>query len=262
MKHILSFSSAEEKPFLVLRKDGNIETFSFELNDSLALIFSEETLCIGYKNEEENYKPCVFGHLNVSQCSHCKRLDIANVYTVGDFSFYPHLKEILEKEKYVLYLAQFGEDITKIGLTRRERYLKRWKEQGADFATLICEFEGPSMVYEIEAYLQHKYGFFNAVRGDQKFKRLIFNKKKAYEKISAAKKLILSDPFIKNFSINEEIFDLTTNYPSLHSVKISENIEGEILGAKGQWLFYKNSDKEEFGVNLSKKIGKFLLEEF
>lgn len=257
MKHILNYCTSEDVPYLVV-KEGN-EIFSFPLMGKLVLNFSPEVLCTGYKDDKEIFRPCPLGQLHVSKCPTCKRLDIANVYTIGDFTYYPHLKETLSKEKYVLYLAQFGEDITKVGLSRRSRYLKRWREQGADFATIIAEFEGPDMVYEFESYLQQRYNFSNSVRSSQKLTRLNFDKEKAYEKIKKSKELLFNDFSIKNFLVDEEIYDLTFSYPKVFNPKISNSIEGEALGSKGQWFFFK--DRENFyALNLSKVLGHFLLD--
>ncbi|MCX8163517.1 MAG: DUF2797 domain-containing protein [Candidatus Micrarchaeota archaeon] len=259
MKHVLNYSCAEEVPTLFIREKN--EVYSLELKGKLVLNFSEEFLCVGYKDDKELYRPCPLGQINTSQCPLCKKKDVANVYTVGDFSYYPNLKEVLAKEKYVLYLAQFGEDITKLGLTRRSRYLKRWKEQGADFASVIAEFEGPEIVYEFENYLQQRFNFNNSVRSIQKLARLNFDKEKAFLKIKEAKERLNADFSIKTFLVDEDIYDLSSFYPKIFNPTLSSNlsIEGEILGAKGQWLFFKNIEKV-YAFNLSKVVGKLLLD--
>ena len=69
---------------------------------------------------------------------------MAKVYTVGDFTGFPEVYEEAKKEEYCLYLAQFGEDITKCGVTRKERFEERMREQGADFGSIIAAFIGPA----------------------------------------------------------------------------------------------------------------------
>jgi hypothetical protein len=256
MNHILEFSSAEQIPILKFRKEGKI--FDLELKNKMVLNFSEELLCIGYKNDLEQYKPCVHGQINVRQCNICRRKDVANVYTCGDFSLYPHLKDILNQETYILYLAQFGEDITKIGLTRRSRYLKRWKEQGADFAVAILEFQGPDKAYVIENYISSVYNIPDFVRSNQKFKRIFFNSQKALEKLEKTVKLLSEDFNLKEFWVDENITSLSSFYPKLegNNIFLADNIEGEIIGAKGNFVFFKKFD-QTFAINLAKKIGHF-----
>ncbi|MFH1306060.1 MAG: DUF2797 domain-containing protein [Candidatus Micrarchaeota archaeon] len=181
MKHALQFSSAEEIPALLARSNGEVGQIG--LKGEKHFSFSEDKFCIGYKNNNEKFLPCPHGMEYMKQCPSCQKKDIARVYTVGDFSQYPEMHEKLQEEKYIIYLAQFGSDITKIGLTRRPRMEKRWKEQGADFAIALLEFDGPDDAYPAEQLLQNSFDVVGAVRATQKIKRISFDREKARGKL-------------------------------------------------------------------------------
>jgi len=258
MKHIIDYSSGQ-KPFLRYRQNNDV--FSLDLKGKLALIFSDQQICIGYKDEKEQYHRCPYGQVGINQCSFCKKRDVLNVYTDGDFTFYPELKEILSKETYVLYLAQFGESITKVGISRKSRYTERWIEQGADFATIVAEFQGPDEIYKAEKYISNNYNIKDRVRADQKLKVLEYDPKKAIENLNSKLQIILEDKLLKDFIVNPNIHDLRTYYPKIEKYKLAQSIEGEVLGLKGQWLFFKNFEQEIFALNLSKKIGTVIFED-
>ena len=258
MKHIIDYSSGPE-PFLKYRQKE--EVFNLELKGRLALIFSEQVFCIGYKDEKEQYHRCPYGQAQINQCEYCKRRDISNVYTVGDFTFYPELKKVLDEEKYVLYLAQFGDSITKVGISRKSRYINRWIEQGADFAVLVAEFQGPDEIYKAESYISNRYNIKDRVRATEKLKALKYDPQKAIQNLSSKLELLLKDPIINDFIVNERIHDLRTYYPKIDIYNITNNIEGQIIGLKGQWLFFRNFEQETFALNLTKKIGAVIFED-
>jgi hypothetical protein len=258
MKHALSFSSAKS-PTLYVREGG--EASEFILEGEQRLSFSGDVFCIGYKNSQNIWKPCSHGSVHVKQCPSCQQKDVARVYTVGDFSLYPHLHEQLSAEKYIIYLAQFGSDITKVGLTRRSRMMERWKEQGADFAIPILEFDGPDDAYPAEQLLHSLYDVVGSVRIEQKIKRLKFDSSKARERISSIANEIISNPSLSGFVCAEKLADLSSHYPKISNPEIVDFVGGSILGAKGQWLFFEGPSDLHYGINMSRQIGKFFSEQ-
>ncbi|MFH0927799.1 MAG: DUF2797 domain-containing protein [Candidatus Micrarchaeota archaeon] len=258
MKHALSFSSSEEVSTALVRENSHIERISLQGEQNL--LFSDEKYCIGYKTDADEYKPCRHGAAHVRQCPSCAARDVARVYTVGDFSLYPHLKDTLDTEKYIIYLAQFGTDITKVGLTRRSRYKKRWREQGADFAVALLEFDGPDNAYPAEQYLQNLFGFRNSVQARQKIKRISFDCKKAKSVLESAMLKVTSSPQVEPYLTGEQIEDLSSYYPQVKNPDLVDYVQGKVLGAKGHWLFFEGASGLHYACNMNGQIGKFLEE--
>jgi len=258
MKHALSFSSCEDVPAALVRENSRIETL--KLSGEQNFSFSPDKYCIGYKTDTDEYKQCRHGAAHVRQCPNCAAKDVARVYTVGDFSLYPHLKGRLDEEKYIIYLAQFGVDITKVGLTRRSRYQKRWREQGADFAIALLEFDGPDHAYPAEQYLQNLFGFRNSVQARQKISRISFDSKKARETLEAAAQKVLASPQVESYLTGEKITDLSAYYPKVSNPEAVDYVQGKVLGAKGHWLFFEGPSGLHYTCNINAHIGKFLAE--
>ncbi|MFH1095214.1 MAG: DUF2797 domain-containing protein [Candidatus Micrarchaeota archaeon] len=257
MKHVLSFSSASARPRLSLREDGLNE--ELELCGEHYFSFSPSRACIGYKGDGD-WHSCANRAMNVRQCPQCQYKDVARVYTVGDFSLYPHLHDTLSAEKYIIYLAQFGADITKVGLTRRSRLDARWREQGADFAAAILEFDGPDDAYPAEQLLQNSLDVVGAVRGTQKFKRLHFEREKAKAKLARAVQAIQSDVKFDSYRAECQITELAAHYPAVSNPEPVDFVGGRILGAKGAWLFFEGPSGQHYGVDMHSQVGHFVQE--
>jgi len=259
MKHLLQFSSAS-KPTLYWRESGERGERILAIGEDTHLSFTPTRACVGYKSDTD-WHACLNRSVHVKQCPTCQFKDVARCYTVGDFSLYPHLHEQLSSEKYVLYLAQFGTDLTKLGLTRRSRINERWKEQGADYAAAILEFDGPDEAYAAEHVLQERYDLLNAVRSNQKFARLRFDKTKAKARLEGLLARIHADGALSSYVLDEPAVDLSSHYPVLNDPESVDFIGGEILGAKGAWLFFAGPSGQHYGINLSEKVGRFMAEE-
>ena len=243
---------------MLFRENGEISSLSLQGEQNFS--FSPLKACVGYKKTGEKWEKCSHGSLNVRQCPQCQFKDVARCYTVGDFSLYPELKEELDSHKYIIYLAQFGEDITKVGLTRRARYMQRWREQGADFAIALLEFEGPDQAYPAEQFISYKFHFASAVRASQKIKRMQFDLGEAKEKLQLAANEVLSAPQTEQFRTDEKIVDMSKFYPKISKFEKSDFVGGKILGAKGQWLFYEGPSGQHYSANMSSQISRFLQE--
>lgn len=252
MLHLLRFYSGEGKPMLVSRHKGGIE--AVELGSREDIIFSEQFACIGYRTPDA-YSACPNGALHCRQCPTCIARDVSKVYTVGDFSGFPGVYEEAKKEEYCLYLAQFGEDITKCGVTRKERFEERMREQGADFGCIIASFMGPDDVYGAEEAVQSRFSFANSVRMEQKIRRLVFDKGAAMESFKSAVEMVGASGVLPDFI--PSILDFSSHYPRLHSPHRTYSILGEILGAKGEILLFKSDGGREFAVNMRAQVGSF-----
>ena len=254
MKHLLQFVPGEHCS-LLLRSNGEVESLKLEGEQRFG--FSAGRACVGYKGDKE-WHACSNRAVNVKQCPTCQFRDVARVYTVGDFTLYPHLHEELAKEKYVLYLAQFGADLTKLGLTRLSRLSERWREQGADLAVAILEFDGPDEAYGAETVLQERYDLANAVRANQKLSRLHYDKAKARARLESVLARLREDAALTSYWAGGEISDLSSLYPAVQNPEQVEFVGGTVLGSKGAWLFYEGPSGQHYTINLHAQTGRFL----
>lgn len=252
LPHLLRFYSGEGKPVFLSRMEGAV--IPAGLGKSEDIVFSERPSCIGYRTPEQ-YLPCPNSAVHVKQCTTCAARDVAKVYTVGDFSGFPEVYEEAKKEEYCLYLAQFGEDITKCGVTRLERFEERMREQGADFGCAVASFTGPDEVYGAEEAIQSRFSFANAVRLEQKIRRLVFDKGTARESFSSAVDMVRASGVLPDFA--PHILDFSSHYPRVHSPQRTYSILGSILGAKGEILLFKSEAGREFAVNMRAQVGSF-----
>ena len=254
MFHLLRFYSGSDKPTLVSRADGEIVAVELEAGKDEDINFSSHRACIGYRTSE-TYIACPNTALHVRQCPTCSARDIARVYTVGDFSGFPEVYEEAKKDEYCLYLAQFGGDITKCGVTRLERFEERMREQGADFGCVIASFKGPDEVYGAEETIQSRFSFANAVRLQQKLARLVFDKGTASENFKSSVEMVRTSGVLPDFE--PHILDFSPFYPKLHSPHRTYSVLGSILGAKGEILLFKSEGGKEFAVNMREQVASF-----
>ncbi|VVB57586.1 Uncharacterised protein [uncultured archaeon] len=254
MKHVLQFLPLPT-PALAVRENGQGETL--ELGGEQYLSFSPSRACIGYKSDTGPHA-CSNRALNVKQCPTCQYRDVARCYTVGDFTLYPHLHEELSSEKYVLYLAQFGADLTKLGLTRRSRLSERWREQGADLAVALLEFDGPDEAYPAETLLQERYQLANAVRATQKLARLHYDHAKARARLDSFFSRMREDSALSSYWADGEITDLSPHYPSVSNPEKVDFIGGKVLGAKGAWLFFEGPSGAHYTIDAHAQVGRFV----
>ena len=254
MKHLLQFVPGEHCSLLT-RSHG--ETESIKLEGEQRFGFSATRACVGYKSDK-GWHACSNRAVNVRQCPTCQYRDVARVYTVGDFTLYPQLHEELSSEKYVLYLAQFGADLTKLGLTRLSRLNERWREQGADLAVALLEFDGPDEAYGAETVLQERYDLANAVRANQKLSRLHYDKTKARARLESVLARMRDDPALASYWAGGQITDLSSLYPAVQNPEQVEFVGGSVLGSKGAWLFYEGPSGQHYTINLNAQTGRFL----
>ena len=253
MLHLLRFYSGEGKPSLLFR-DAEDKVDSAALGTREDIEFSSRIACIGYCTPE-TYFPCANSAVHVRQCPTCAARDVAKAYTVGDFSLYPTLYNEAQKEEYCLYLAQFGAEITKCGVTRKARFEERMREQGADFGCVIASFRGPDEVYHAEEAVQSRFSFANSVRLAQKLRLLSFDANAARESISSAVDMVRSSGVLPDFT--PQIRDFSPSYPRVKRVQQTYSVLGEILGAKGEILLFRSDSGKDFAVNMRSQVGSF-----
>jgi hypothetical protein len=257
-RHLLRFYSGEGKPTLIHREeegDSASNVSGLELSGDCDISFSDRLACIGFRTPG-GYKKCPNSAIHTRQCPTCSALDMSRAYTKGDFSGFPSLYEEAKKQEYVLYLAGFGEDIVKCGVTRKERFEHRMREQGADFGCIVASYIGPDEIYKAESSLQSRFNFANAVRLAQKMRRLEFDSSLARDGFATHVEIVRSSGLLPDFT--PEILDFSAFYPKVERVASTESILGTILGAKGELLLFRsNQSGRHFAINMRRKVGAF-----
>ncbi|MEM2963322.1 MAG: DUF2797 domain-containing protein [Candidatus Anstonellales archaeon] len=255
--HILSFNSREMK--IDIRDSDTVS--NLDTKGEMRLLFSKYRQCIGYRSDSSPnpWNRCPAITRNIRQCPLCSYRDISRIYTIGDFSLYPHLEKELENESYYIYLAAFGEDKIKCGITKNERLNERFIEQGADFGCALFEVNGLSLAFRIEKELQETFGFSNAVFIKEKIARINFDSKKAKENLKRAIERVLESDVFCEFSLTPRILDLGTHYPYVTNALESKKIDGKILGAKGLLLFWSDAEDNKYLINMKSQEGRFLV---
>lgn len=252
--HLISFYNDPDPKILFWKKD---EVQDLELmRKDVSFRFSDYLLCTGYKTEGMHCK-CPNLQRGKKQCSLCREKDISRIYTRLDFTGYGHLEEKYKKQRFSVYLAAFGPDIVKCGVTRTERVKKRLYEQGADYWCELMRFDDGEAAYSAEVQLQGRFGLKNFVRNDTKLKLL----ETRPSPLALQKKLdlIASCDDISGRLNSTKIEKNDFNVPE--KIVLSDSLEGRITGSKANILFFCKGQKD-FAYPMHKNIGRvFMLEE-
>lgn len=254
MKHVLYFRS-HGKPILAFREEGKVNEFL--LAGEIKAKFSEYKRCIGFWGLNGIHS-CVSGsENNEKQCPRCSALEIKCALCKGDYCLFPQLQERCAAEEHSVYLTSFGNETIKVGVTKTSRLLERWLEQGADFGVEVLRVRGGLFARRAEQLLQQKFLLTNLVRTKTKINMLNFDKKRALEHIKLTYEKINACEEFSEYLAHGKILDLSGYYPRISHARISNEINGKILGAKGNLLFYENVDT--YVLNMSAQIGRFLI---
>ncbi len=251
MKHIVSFYS-HGKPKLVIRNGRTTETDELELSGNIGFELSFNRYCIGYKRFSKDHLCPQEALSDSGQCPHCRKRELSCAACRGDECLFGK-KECMLGEHYI-YLASFGE-LVKAGVTKKERIMDRWIEQGADFGVIIAKAKDGFEARAVEALVQHQFGFRNAVRTSEKLRLLGRNGKSSRDSIEAALEKTKASGFP---GIDAgEVTDLSANYPALSEKPVLDSsLSGLVLGAKGYLLFL---DREGLKVvDMKKVVGRYL----
>jgi hypothetical protein len=243
--HVISFFSGIT-PTLHFWECGQL--CNEEMKGFWSVSRSGEKACIGYA-DMEGRKPCPHGERGMMQCPLCAYKDIARVHTRLDFTGYEEVAEQFLNRPYSIYLVSFG-DLVKCGVTKRERVAERVKEQGADFFVEIMRLENGKDTYEMEALLQNEYGFRNAIRNDTKLKLLGKENREPLEKALGLLKgsVAFGEFVVEGAKVEKLEYDIPSSF------EVADELEGKIIGAKGQLLFFENGSAKV--VNMKKMNGE------
>lgn len=251
MLHLISFSSISGPRINYWEENGR-EVGSTVLSSELKINFSKEVYCTGYSDGKQRYR-CEKLSEGLAQCRECRSKDISKVYTRLDFTGFEHMVDEFMARDYAVYIAYFGNDLLKCGVTRKERVEKRLREQGADYWVELMNFKNAQDAYEMERLIQDHFGLRNTVTSDKKLEA--FGKYDLERVRRVVEGIRSSEPFADYVLDRTELKKNDFAAPTKFSV--AENrIEGEIAATKGEFIFFER-DSRFFALNMRKQVGKF-----
>jgi hypothetical protein len=237
---------------------------SLALTPGLALNFTIQKgrRCIGYQqhsarvspNEWRRLTPCPTSSLarGGPQCLSCQARDSAapclrcrgETCTADD-----RVRELCLGSRGFVYLAAFGGGL-KVGVTREDRYLTRWVEQGADAALRVLTGNG-SEVRRFEHIISTRLGVPESVRvmvkasafgGVDKTKqalRLLEETRRRVHEIFSPSQRFDEDPWVLAPYYN---IPSIKQKPILLKVDDEVAVAGEVVGVKGHVLLLRGGE--------------------
>ncbi len=256
LPQLVSFFSAPEP--IIIYREGDDKISDSALVGELSIRFSVSRHCIGF-NDDTGWQRCPENFSGYQQCYHCRKRDISHVYTCLDFTGYEDLEDEYVHQEFSVYLAQFGNEIVKCGVTRRQRVAQRTMEQGADFWVELMRFDDARKAYCAEMALQRDFNLCNAVRNSTKL--ALLGKATDSSRLEALIQEIIQkaagDPITSKTS-EALVCDakiVSNSFYAPVSPKIAYRIDGLIKGSKSKLLFYETGG-QDFVVDMSKNTGR------
>jgi Protein of unknown function (DUF2797) len=229
--------------------------------------------CVGYHKLTENgwrkLTTCPTSSLSYgySQCPSCQARDSAApcLRCRGDNCTALELvRDACMGSRAFVYLAAFNAKL-KVGVTREDRFVTRWVEQGADAAMRILTGNG-SEVRKLEHIISTQLGVHESVRGEAKASALggvdktklalaLFETTREKAHIFATKEQRITE--------NPWILARYYNIPPMNQrpirLKVEDNITvaGEIVGVKGPTMLLR-SGSVYYVMGLSALLGRLV----
>lgn len=243
------------KPFLELTtKNGFIEYLQLKRNNKLNIVRELKKKCTGYFKDGKHFSCPENSELKSGkQCINCRSKDEFNVCASCDGTKCSASEEKMKKcleSTHFLYLALIGDKI-KVGITHSGRYLKRWIEQGADYACLINSDNGLNIRAKEKSMASE---LIDRVSTTEKIKNFMKDDR------------TVLDNYLKEKNIQANIINVRRFYEGIDCIPkmpcVIENLpNGRIVCVKGKILVYEKED-EYYYYDLNNVIGKEVELEF
>ncbi|MGH7197039.1 MAG: DUF2797 domain-containing protein, partial [Candidatus Saccharimonadales bacterium] len=243
------FGGADFAPQLTLQPKDDATFVHLQPRDQvLTLTFdTEQRYCTGWHNLETSESlPCPDDAKlppKYHQCIHCQRKTGFNP------AFY-HAKTISAQQQarnqlpHSLYLAHFGTEVIKIGITWAERGIKRFLDQGARSGLIVKIYPSADIARQREAQAAKLMGIYETVQVRAKLKLLTaqYSAEQGIMDLNNAREYIKNEIKITPEANTPEYFD--SHYLGKNELKISslknvsaENaISGRCIGMIGNVL--------------------------
>ena len=257
--------SLNEKPTLRLQKNETFIDFS-PLGHTFTMAFDiSQKHCTGWRDiTNGGQHPCPTGQLvdaKYEQCPACQQRTGFNPAFYHANSVSPQ-QEARNNEPHILYLAHFGAQLIKVGISHAKRERTRLLEQGARSAVILDHFPTAHIARQYEAKIAALPGFVETVQLRKKIDLV----SQTYTPDDAAKELTAAIANIEsNLNVrfnSSEIVNLdgiyfpdnTPNLSYAHATDKELLVSGTCMGQLGSILFCIQGD-EVFYLPLKKYVG-------
>jgi hypothetical protein len=257
--------SSNGGPFLSLQKNDVFTSFN-PIGTSLTLSFDmTERYCIGWRDIKTGEHSSCPDNLTVDtkyeQCSACQKRTGFNPAFYHATSVSPQ-QEARNKEPHILYLAHFGNNTVKVGISHAKRGNARLLEQGARSALILEELSSAHVARHYEAKIAKLSGFSEMVQLRKKTDLLkhSYDYDNAKNELTAAKEAIESTLGIAFDNASLQTFDdvyfpnKKVDLSTAHNVTEDNLLSGQCFGQLGSLLFCEQADSVLY-LPLKKYIG-------
>jgi hypothetical protein len=257
--------SKEEEPILVLQHTTEFVTMT-PLRHAFTLTFDmSQRYCVGWSDisKGERYACPDMQKVDAKfeQCPACQKRTGFNPAFYHSTSVSAQ-QEARNLEPHSLYLAHFGPDVVKIGISHAKRGYSRLLEQGARSALILGTFASAHIARQYEARIAALPGISESIQLRKKVSLLTapYDTDKAQAELLAAKQAIEAEIPIR-FD-NSEVLSLDNRYfpdgaPLLvdaHSTANSRMIAGTAIGMIGSVMICQQGD-DLFYLPLKSHVG-------
>ena len=250
----------ESDAYILLQQNNEYEKFLLKKDEPfhIELLNKEEKFCTGWYDikTSTNY-PCETHQLvqeRYSDCYICRAKTGFNpaFYNTAEISA---TQEEFNKQPHSVYIAYFGDDVFKAGITATKRGLKRLYEQGALFHAIVANVPNANEARKLEARLIRN-GLKESVLKSTKSGILkhSINKEKERAKFQEfVKTTNYPEAEIKS-DIDLYFFDSYKEEP-IKPFSDETTRSGKIKGIVGRYLILENNERL-YGLWLSDYFGK------
>lgn len=257
------------KPQIILRPVSELITYKMTLQTGSKFVYNLTSgrRCTGYHGSDQSheYEPCPEMAQDCSeiQCMKCAQRDVFLPCVKCDGTMcqtFRSPKSDCDTAFTSIYIAKFGNRF-KIGVSRRQRLLKRWLEQGADgaievgyayngmFARLAEGLISRDLKIPKTVRLETKLAALNSKFEPSDSERLISYAAKAYE-LANNDNLKINRGEFKPIDLRS-YYDLKLkSFPFMFDIPHSGEIRGEYVGMKGSLFFFQNDIEYFFDFRL------------
>lgn len=257
--------SKDEKPLLTLQKDSTfikLEPFG----KTLTLEFdTSQRYCIGWHDitsgESHTCPDTNLIDVKYEQCPACQKRTGFNpaFYNTASVSSQQEARNL---EPHILYLAYFGGDIIKVGISHAARGNSRLLEQGARSALILDTFPTAHIARQYEAKIAALAGIAETVLIRKKIEALSLPYIQTDAEVKLQNVLSTIEDEIKTSFSGTSILHLDTKFfpsgtPELSNAYESSShnlISGKVSGMLGSLLFCTQQDTQLF-LPLKKYVG-------
>lgn len=241
---------SQDKPVISLSKDGVFTDFSPLESETLTLTFDTATRhCVGWRDITTGERfVCPDSSVvdsKYEQCAGCQKRTGFNPAFYHAASVSPQ-QEARNNQPHILYLAYFGGDLIKVGISHAARGHNRLLEQGARMAIVLDTFPTAMIARQYEAKIAALPGIAETVATRQKIATLS-------TVCDSAKLLAVQQQVMEALSVDlhhsdvlsfDEVYFPNTTPDLTDSCNTADqaSISGQPVGMLGSLLFCRQQD--------------------